>query len=120
MTMRIDAYTHFIPTRFYNEVMSTGSHKDIGKRMMGVPSIYDVKVRLKVVDKFKDYAQILSYPMPPFEMMTQDGKQAEEYTRSSTTASPSFAPSTPTTSRAGSRRRRCRRRTSACASRRAP
>jgi len=23
--------------------------------MMGVPSIYDVKVRLKVVDKFKDY-----------------------------------------------------------------
>ena len=50
-------------------------------RMMGVPSIYDVKVRLKVVDKFKDYAQILSYPMPPFEMMTKDGRQAEEYAK---------------------------------------
>lgn len=81
MTMRIDAYTHFIPTRFYKEVMSAGSHKDIGKRMMGVPSIYDVKVRLKVVDKFKDYAQILSYPMPPFEMMTKDPRQAEEYAK---------------------------------------
>ena len=68
MTMRIDAYTHFIPTRFYKEVMSEGGYKDIGKRMMGVPSIYDVKTRLKVVDKFKDYSQILSYPMPPFEM----------------------------------------------------
>jgi predicted TIM-barrel fold metal-dependent hydrolase len=80
-TMRIDAYTHFIPQRFYKEVLSAGDHKDIGKRMMGVPSIYDVKVRLKVVDKFKDYAQILSYPMPPFEMMTKDGKQAEEYAK---------------------------------------
>src|SRR5262245_52377893 len=79
--MRVDAYTHFIPTRFYKEVMSTGNHKDIGKRMMGVPSIYDVKVRLKVVDKFKDYAQILSYPMPPFDMMTKDGRQAEEYAK---------------------------------------
>ena len=79
--MRIDAYTHFLPTRFYKEVLSTGNHKDIGKRMMGVPSIYDVKVRLKVVDKFKDYAQILSYPMPPLEMMTKDPKQAEEYAK---------------------------------------
>ena len=79
--MRVDAYTHFIPTRFYKEVMSAGSHKDIGKRMMGVPSIYDVKVRLKVVDKFKDYAQILSYPMPPFELMTKDAKQTEEYAK---------------------------------------
>ena len=25
--------------------------------MMGVPSIYDVNVRIKVVDKFKDYAR---------------------------------------------------------------
>src|SRR5262245_44576957 len=79
--MRVDAYTHFIPTRFYKEVMSEGGHKDIGKRMMGVPSIYDVKTRLKVVDKFKDYSQILSYPMPPFEMMTNSGKQAEEYAK---------------------------------------
>ena len=79
--MRVDAYTHFIPTRFYKEVMSEGGHKDIGKRMMGVPSIYDVKTRLKVVDKFKDYSQILSYPMPPFEMMTKNGKQAEEYAK---------------------------------------
>jgi aminocarboxymuconate-semialdehyde decarboxylase len=49
--------------------------------MMGVPSIYDVKVRLKVVDKFKDYAQVLSYPMPPFELMTKDGKETEEYAK---------------------------------------
>src|SRR4029078_6969608 len=81
MTMRVDAYTHLIPNRFYKEVMSVGSHKDIGKRMMGVPSIYDLNVRKKVVDKFKDYNQILSYPMPPFELMTKSGKQTEEYAK---------------------------------------
>ncbi len=25
MTMRVDAYTHFIPERFYKDVMSVGS-----------------------------------------------------------------------------------------------
>src|ERR1043165_5866931 len=81
MTMRVDAYTHFIPERFYKDVMSVGSHKDIGKRMMGVPAIFDINVRKKVVDKFKDYCQILSYPMPPFELMTKDPKQTEEYAK---------------------------------------
>jgi predicted TIM-barrel fold metal-dependent hydrolase len=81
MTMRVDAYTHFIPERFYKDVMSVGSHKDIGKRMMGVPAIFDINVRKKVVDKFKDYCQILSYPMPPFELMTKDPAQTEEYAK---------------------------------------
>jgi aminocarboxymuconate-semialdehyde decarboxylase len=81
MTMRVDAYTHFIPHRFYKEVMSVGSHKDIGKRMMGVPAIFDLNVRKKVVDKFKDYNQILSYPMPPFELMTKNPKETEEYAK---------------------------------------
>ena len=79
--MRIDAYTHFIPTRFFDQVLADGTHKDIGKRVREIPCIYDVKARLKVVDKFKDYAQILSYPMPPLEIMTQDPNQAEEYAK---------------------------------------
>ena len=79
--MRIDAYTHFIPNRFYKDVMCVGTHQGIGHRMMGVPAIYDVNIRKKVVDKFKDYAQILSYPMPPFELMTKDPKQTEEYAK---------------------------------------
>ena len=81
MTMRVDAYTHFIPERFYKDVMSVGSHKDIGKRMMGVPAIFDINVRKKVVDKFKDYCQILSYPMPPFELMTKNPAETEEYAK---------------------------------------
>ncbi len=79
--MKIDAYTHFIPDHFYKDVLSAGSYTDIGKRMKGIPSIYDLKTRLKVVDKFKDYAQVLSYGMPPLEVMTKNPAQAEEYAR---------------------------------------
>jgi uncharacterized protein len=79
--MRIDAYTHFIPKRFYDEVLSAGDHRDIGKRMKGVPAIYDLDVRRKIVDSFPDYCQILSYPMPPLEAMTDKPEQAEEYAR---------------------------------------
>src|SRR3954469_9249191 len=79
--MRIDAYTHFVPRKFYESVLSAGDHRDIGKRMKGVPAIYDLDVRLKVVDSFPDYAQILSYPMPPLEAMTDSAQQVEDYAR---------------------------------------
>ncbi|MGB8488995.1 MAG: amidohydrolase family protein, partial [Xanthobacteraceae bacterium] len=66
--MRLDAYTHFIPKPFVDKMSEVaGDHKDIGKRMRAVPAIYDLDVRKKVVDGFPDYAQILSYPMPPLE-----------------------------------------------------
>ena len=31
--MRIDAYTHFIPKKFYDQVIDKGGHSDIGKRV---------------------------------------------------------------------------------------
>lgn len=66
--MRLDAYTHYIPQKFLDRMtVIAGDHKDIGKRMRGIPAIYDLDVRKKVVDSFPDYAQILSYPMPPLE-----------------------------------------------------
>lgn len=74
--MRIDAYTHFIPPAFFTKLVDSG-YPDIGKRMRGVPSIYDLDVRKKVVDQFSDYAQILSYPMPPLELFAK-GEQIEE------------------------------------------
>jgi len=66
--MRLDAYTHFIPSKFLEKMNKVaGDHKDIGKRMRGIPAIYDLDVRKKVMDQFKDYAQIISYAMPPIE-----------------------------------------------------
>jgi predicted TIM-barrel fold metal-dependent hydrolase len=76
--MRIDAYTHFIPEKIFAKLVESG-YPDIGKRMREVPCIHDLEIRRQVVDQFDDYAQILSYPMPPLELVAKgDGAQAEE------------------------------------------
>ena len=79
--MRIDAYTHFIPEKFFNKIVESGHH-DIGKRVREIPCIHDLEVRRKIVDSFKDYAQILSYPMPPLELLAKgDAALVEEYAK---------------------------------------
>jgi uncharacterized protein len=79
--MRIDAFTHFIPKRFFDMVENLpGAGRDIGKRMRGVPCIYDLDERRRIVGLFPDYAQILSYPMPPLEAFAS-GKDLDDYCR---------------------------------------
>ena len=76
--MRIDAYTHFIPEKYFARVLNIpGAPPDIGKRVREVPCIHDLDVRRKIVDMFDDYAQILSYPMPPPERLCKP-EQLEE------------------------------------------
>jgi predicted TIM-barrel fold metal-dependent hydrolase len=77
--MRVDAYTHFIPERFFKKIVESG-HADIGKRVREIPSIHDLEVRRKVVDQFDDYAQILSYPMPPLAALAK-GQQIEDFAK---------------------------------------
>ena len=79
--MRIDAYTHFMPSRMFKLLVDSG-YPDIGKRMREVPCIHDIAIRKKVVDTFPDYAQILSYAMPPLEVFAKgNGAKVEEYAR---------------------------------------
>jgi aminocarboxymuconate-semialdehyde decarboxylase len=76
--MRIDAFTHFMPARFYETLVASGAG-DIGKRMRSVPAIYDLDHRRRMVESFPDYAQILSYPMPPVETLATSPEQLEDY-----------------------------------------
>ena len=78
--MRIDAYTHFIPEKYFAKIVESGQRRTSASACAKLPAIHDLDVRRKVVDSFPDYAQILSYPMPPLEVMTKgDAKLTEEY-----------------------------------------
>ena len=44
------------------------SFKDIGKRMRGIPMLWDLDVRFRVMDAFAGYEQVLSLPTPPIEV----------------------------------------------------
>ncbi len=61
----IDAFCHFSPKRFFDALLeSPAGQKDIGKRVRGIPALYDLDLRLKVVDQFPDYTQVLSLGLP--------------------------------------------------------
>ena len=71
--MRIDAYTHFFPKRFFERVLgATSDYQDMGKRVRSLPALHDLDVRKKIVDGHKDYAQILSYSQPAIEDIAQN------------------------------------------------
>jgi len=63
---KIDVFNHILPQRFFERI---GDYKDIGKRMRGVPMLVDLDERFRVMDRFPDYAQVLSLAMPPIEAL---------------------------------------------------
>src|SRR5436189_5390576 len=66
----IDAFCHFSPKRYFDAMLeSPAGHKDIGKRVRGIPALYDLDVRRKVVDQFVDYAQVLSLGLPMIDRL---------------------------------------------------
>lgn len=70
--MRIDAFNHFFPRRYYEKMGEVGAGlKDMFRRARAVPCIHDLDERFRVMDRFPDYAQILSLPAPPLEAIAR-------------------------------------------------
>jgi predicted TIM-barrel fold metal-dependent hydrolase len=66
----IDAFNHFFPKRFFAGVLETpAAQKDMGKRVRGIPALWDLDQRLRIVETFPDYSQILSLSMPAIDRL---------------------------------------------------
>jgi len=79
----IDVFNHFFPKPLWDRMLqSDGAAKDIGKRMRGIPSIYDLEERFKVMDQFasKNYTQVISLGMPPLEAFGEPA-EVEEFAK---------------------------------------
>src|SRR3954451_3179629 len=75
---KIDIFTHIYPRAFYDKLMDVaGDFKDVGKRSRGVPMLYDLDERFRVMDRFDDYQQVLSLPTPPLEAMGSPAAAAD-------------------------------------------
>ncbi len=74
----IDAFNHFFPKRYYEALLETpAGSKDLGKRVRGIPALSDLDERLRVVDQFDDYSQVLSLGLPPVERLWGHYKSVE-------------------------------------------
>ncbi|HXI29797.1 MAG TPA: amidohydrolase family protein [Vicinamibacterales bacterium] len=68
--MKIDIFNHIFPKPFFDKYIDKGSGgKDIGKRVANIRTIVDVEARLRVLDEFGDYVQVISLPLPPLEII---------------------------------------------------
>jgi hypothetical protein len=79
----IDYFNHFFPKPLWDRMLDAeGAVRDMGKRMRGVPAIYDIDERLKLVNRFaaKNYKQVISLGMPPLESLGEP-QVVEEYAK---------------------------------------
>lgn len=78
MALKIDLFNHFFPKRFWDEFMSFSSGmKDMGKRVRNIPNIYNLESRLRTMDEFGEYTQVLSLGSPPVEGLFNAEKAPE-------------------------------------------
>ncbi len=74
----IDAFCHFFPAGIFRLMSeTTAGVTDVGKRMQNVRTSFDLDARLRMMDKFADYTQILSLGLPALDEMAGPDKSPE-------------------------------------------
>jgi predicted TIM-barrel fold metal-dependent hydrolase len=67
--MKIDAFNHFSPASYLEEVYRLHPTHPAATLFRNVPELWDVEARLRLLDEFDDYAQVLSLGNPPLETL---------------------------------------------------
>jgi predicted TIM-barrel fold metal-dependent hydrolase len=68
MPMRIDVATHILPDRYFARLGEIPAFF-MAKRMKGIRCLFDLNVRFRVMDGFRDYQQVLSLALPSIDRL---------------------------------------------------
>ena len=66
--MHLDAFTHMFPEAYFQRMQELIPNKNAVKRWLTIPMLYDRDARLRMIDSFGDYQQVLTNSMPPIEV----------------------------------------------------
>lgn len=76
--MRLDVYTHLFPPGGYmDRVIELVPDKGTVKRWVTLPTLWDVEARMRMIDSFGDYQQVLANTMPPLEVVASPDQAVE-------------------------------------------
>jgi predicted TIM-barrel fold metal-dependent hydrolase len=77
--VKLDAFTHILPRAYAERVAASDSPlaAPMRRRVAAIPHMADVDERLRVVDSFDDYAQVLSLASPPVEALGEPAEARE-------------------------------------------
>ena len=68
--MKIDVFCHILPPSYYQRMISiSGRSAHLQKRVREIPVMVDLDLRLRMMDQFRDYVQVLSQAAPPIEVL---------------------------------------------------
>jgi len=67
--LKIDIYNHIFPRGFYERLFEVAPNLEMVKRWTSIPLLYDLDERMRVMDKFGGYKQVLTLSLPPLEAL---------------------------------------------------
>jgi aminocarboxymuconate-semialdehyde decarboxylase len=79
--VKIDVFPHCLPRRYFERaIQASPAGATLQKRMTGIPVLVDVELRLKIMDRYDGYVQILTLANPPVEVIA-DARTSPELIR---------------------------------------
>lgn len=67
--MKIDVFNHFTPAKVYERFKALAPDNPGLKAFGALPALWDIDARLKLMEQFPDYQQVLSLSNPPLELL---------------------------------------------------
>jgi len=79
--MIIDIFTHVVPQTYLDRMGNVAPNlADMGKRMRGLKTLYDMDARFRTMDEFDDYRQLVTMSLPSIETYA-DARSGPELAR---------------------------------------
>lgn len=74
--MKIDIYTHILP-QSYKEAIEDRLTEDVRNILYRAEPLWDLEQRFRIMDKYDDYMQVLTFAVPPIESISNVDESAE-------------------------------------------
>ena len=76
--MKIDVFCHIFPQKFFDRMVAASPRVAyMQKRIREIPVMVNLDLRFRMMDRFDDYAQVISLAAPPLEALGDAGQAAE-------------------------------------------
>jgi aminocarboxymuconate-semialdehyde decarboxylase len=72
--VKIDVFPHILPRPYFDRMLTVAPPQlHMGKRMRGIPVLVDLEQRLRIMDRYEGYLQVLTLASPPIEVIAGPG-----------------------------------------------
>jgi predicted TIM-barrel fold metal-dependent hydrolase len=75
--VKIDVFNHFTPAKVYERFKALAPDNPGLKAFGALPALWDIDARLKLMELFPDYQQVLSLANPPIELLAGPDKSPD-------------------------------------------